>query len=1142
MSARPTVAAVVAVLTLLTLPIVAATSSAAAASELGAEQVTLGRATAPALAGTRPFRRDRAATGRLKVTITTPTGVAASVRLKGPSSVVVRKPEAGRRLAKTLRVSPGRYKVIVDPVVTEGVLYQPLRVVRAVTVHGDRRAGLALRLVKADAARLGVTAVAATSADLAWRGPAGATYALRRATGPTAPRTRAAGARVAVQGRAAHDQVLAASTTYSYALFVRRKDGVWAPPVATTLTTSPAAGEGGGDGASVTLPGAVVVPPTATPDVTVTSGKVRWRVPTGDPVPALGGGVVLPKADNLPFGFVGRVATIAPDGHTLTLVPGALVDVFSYLDVAVDLDTLPSQQLHVAPRQRRAAVGSDRHDGCGVDAAAVLPGIALDFEPGGHLLLGIHNSFGIPDGLTYDVRFAPTFTYHSGVHVTAGVSCTFDLRAFFATIPNPLGLPLAVKAGSEITLSTEGAADLAGYTLAATVGGYVKGTLSAGDTHVDDSGQVFEVSPVEQETGDAALSSITLSYGSRVTFGFGGGTPALGAIGGISGHLEPVSLTLRDANAGSSTSCRNVDLASSGGLGLNVSAWAGPLSASASVDFMSVRASWPGFPADVPTACGTTTLPTIATTALSPATIGVPYSARLRSADDRPGTWTLTSGVLPDGLELSRDGLLSGTPAAPKVSVDLEFRLTDNRGRAATRTLTLTVDGFAPTGFTSAAVVPTLPADAKTTGQSSPLTYLSCAKALTHYCVASGNYVRTDGTYEPYLVVDEGADSHVLTLPRDSGTIASVAGLSCPEPGWCALWGAAPDGTSHVLVLDDDALTDLGEVVATGFADDGGYSNISSLSCAAAGDCAAVGTYLRPGRLPSSAVVVDLHGLTLTAAPAPLPAAAAPGAAASGGGVTCRASGWCLALGEATSTGAPFKLALVRDNGRWSAEAAPVPEQGFGVDATGDLVCPADGECSALGRTFDQGRMQAIALRLHAHSWSLTTLPQTPVPAQGNDPTDVQPQEMSCPTVTDCVAVSIQGDRNSSSPYYSVLASTISRFHNGTWTTTVAPDLPGSDSREPQGRLTNVVCSSRGSCVIVGTSYYGSYGSGVRRAVGFLLDGAQAPQQLAAPDVANHSYAVTVDCASVASCVVAGWYDIGYSASPGLLYRLDLHE
>lgn len=1086
---------------------------------------------------TSPDAPERASAGRLKVKVTTPSGVPASIRLRGTRSVVVQKPAKGGGYTKSVKLPAGRYRVAVDPVVADGVLHTPLKVARKVVVKKGKTTTLKIKLVRAGATQLGVATVGATTADLRWKAPSRSTFVLRRAVGAKAPTTRTQGTGVAVAGSTARDSRLAPRTTYSYALFVR-KSGVWAPPVTTTLTTSPA---GSGGGAAVRLPGAVVVPPSADPNVTVKPGEVTYRPKVGAAVPPLGGGIVLPQTDAMPFGFVGTVSSISADGRTVTLEPGALVDVFSYLDLDVDLADVPAQRLRPRTAGAQSKSAGDRKAGCGIDASSALPGIGLDLAPDGHMKLGIHNSFGIPDGFTYDVRFAPTFTYASGFHVAAAVSCTFEFRALFSTIPNPLGLPLAIKAGSEVSLSTEESADIDRYELSATVGGYTKGTLSVGSTRVDKSGEIFEVGPVEEQTGSAPFSTINVAYGSRVTVGIGGGTTALGAIGGISGHVEPVNITFKDRNGGSSTPCRNIDVASSAGLGLNVSAWAGPLSASATLDFVSVKASWPAFPRDFPAGCGATGPPVISTAALPAATIGVPYTARLRMSDDRPGTWELASGSLPDGLELDADGTVSGTPAPPKATLDFVVKVTDNRGRSTTKPFSLTVDGFAPQGLTSSVIPVTLPGDAISVQQSSPLTFHSCAPGTPDYCVSGGSY-RLDGNlYEPYLVVHDETSTTAVTFPREgAGRVVQLIDVACPEPGWCAVLAYDTTGNRRVLAVDGADLVDLGTPTVPGTTGPG-HLELTSLSCVVAGDCALAGAWI-PSSGPTQAVVAELDGTAVTAALAPLPAAANPAGASSLARIACRPSGYCLAMGSSASAGAPFVLAVERDNGSWTGSAAPMPAGGFGFDVGRGLVCAADGECAAVGRANPDGRNRAVVIRRHAGAWTTVELPLAAAPAQGDGPVDLMPQEISCPTPSDCVVVAQQYDANVQYPYYPVLVSTVSRLKNGTWSTTRAPDMLGSDSREPQGRLTNVDCSSPGNCVVAGTSYLGTYGGGVRRAVGFVLNGSEAPEPLAGPDNASSTYVWALDCTSAARCIVAGHYDVGYSASPGVLVRLDLTE
>jgi subtilisin family serine protease len=84
------------------------------------------------------------------------------------------------------------------------------------------------------------------------------------------------------------------------------------------------------------------------------------------------------------------------------------------------------------------------------------------------------------------------------------------------------------------------------------------------------------------------------------------------------------------------------------------------------------------------------TTPVIATTSLPAATTGSPYDQMLTVADGRPGTWTVTDGALPEGLTLSADGLLEGTPTG---GGDATFSVgfTDLWGDTATGDYTLTV-------------------------------------------------------------------------------------------------------------------------------------------------------------------------------------------------------------------------------------------------------------------------------------------------------------------------------------------------------------------------------------------------------------------------------------------------------------------
>jgi hypothetical protein len=83
----------------------------------------------------------------------------------------------------------------------------------------------------------------------------------------------------------------------------------------------------------------------------------------------------------------------------------------------------------------------------------------------------------------------------------------------------------------------------------------------------------------------------------------------------------------------------------------------------------------------------------VATASLKPAVTGEPYQLQLYAAFGKaPRTWSLASGKLPDGLDLSAEGLLSGTVAAEPGTVTVALKVTDAVGKTATRELPLTIE------------------------------------------------------------------------------------------------------------------------------------------------------------------------------------------------------------------------------------------------------------------------------------------------------------------------------------------------------------------------------------------------------------------------------------------------------------------
>ncbi|WP_404391459.1 nidogen-like domain-containing protein [Humibacillus xanthopallidus] len=113
--------------------------------------------------------------------------------------------------------------------------------------------------------------------------------------------------------------------------------------------------------------------------------------------------------------------------------------------------------------------------------------------------------------------------------------------------------------------------------------------------------------------------------------------------------------------------------------------------------FSKVLATW----GTVPSAPSSTP-PSITTTSLNAGTLGAPYAQRLRTADNRQGAWSLSTGELPPGLSLVDDWIV-GKPTALWGNASFTILFTDGRGLTDTQSLTLPVVAGASGGGAIAA-------------------------------------------------------------------------------------------------------------------------------------------------------------------------------------------------------------------------------------------------------------------------------------------------------------------------------------------------------------------------------------------------------------------------------------------------------
>ncbi|MGH9917472.1 MAG: hypothetical protein ACRD6W_01160, partial [Nitrososphaerales archaeon] len=189
----------------------------------------------------------------------------------------------------------------------------------------------------------------------------------------------------------------------------------------------------------------------------------------------------------------------------------------------------------------------------------------------------------------------------------------------------------------------------------------------------------------------------------------------------------------------------------------------------------------------------------------------------------------------------------------------------------------------------------------------------------------------------------------VSTVPSPGGTLKSV---TCPTTEWCAaigrstlFEGSGGDWTGTVAPVPSDAGTVVSE-------------SVLSVSCAAVNACVAVGFY---GSNIDHGAIFTLSGGTWTAITAPLPPGVSLSTAEGNEGgvlssVSCPVVGSCESVGYYTDElGHTQGWLLAQSGDTWSATQAAVP-LGANVDPDelmGEIVCPGEGSCAAIGSYED---------------------------------------------------------------------------------------------------------------------------------------------------------------------------------------------
>ena len=250
---------------------------------------------------------------------------------------------------------------------------------------------------------------------------------------------------------------------------------------------------------------------------------------------------------------------------------------------------------------------------------------------------------------------------------------------------------------------------------------------------------------------------------------------------------------------------------------------------------------------------------------------------------------------------------------------------------------------------------------------------VSCSSAGN--CTAVGAYEDSSGHLQGLILTETSgvwATGVEASLPANAATIPYVQldQVSCASPGSCTAVGTYDDSSGNVqglLLTETSGKWAIGaEASLPANAGSGGTGinklipQVDAVSCASAGNCAAVGSYPDTSAHQQGLLLTETAGTWATAVEAPLPANNNTRSSDSYfviSSVSCGSAGNCTAVGRyKDSSGQVQGLLLTETSGRWATGVeAPLPANATANPyvALDSVSCPSAGTCAAVGDYVD---------------------------------------------------------------------------------------------------------------------------------------------------------------------------------------------
>lgn len=287
-----------------------------------------------------------------------------------------------------------------------------------------------------------------------------------------------------------------------------------------------------------------------------------------------------------------------------------------------------------------------------------------------------------------------------------------------------------------------------------------------------------------------------------------------------------------------------------------------------------------------------------------------------------------------------------------------------------------------------AAISGQLPANAATTpgpdfpGAGGGLSLVVCQDA--GHCTAVGTYVNADASDSDYPWV----------LTKSGGQWAP--GAEALLPGDASTLGNLENGQSP-------------------------FFGFTGLSCPSAGNCTAVGGYEDETGAEEGLLLTERNGIWSHGVESPLPPEGIPNSEPDEFNtplvsVSCAAPGDCAAVGwyVVDRSGTRHGLLLRERAGKWKASALLLPAK---VKALGgvfltSVACPSRGNCVAVGYYGSHGKTHGLVVRERAGKWGRAVSAALPANAAPAGRSHTFLNTVTCPSKRFCVAGGYYADRS----------------------------------------------------------------------------------------------------------------------------------